>query len=63
MLTNQKAIRKLFWEYNPQCSKKKVTCGSKKVYPCDTRMTFCDFIERLRRDGHISEKMCYKITL
>ena len=61
MITSQKKIRELFWEYHPECTKKKEKIS--KDYCTDTRVTFCDFIENLSRSGHITDKMMNKVTL
>lgn len=58
-LTNQKELRKAFWEDNPDLDRKKV----KGDYVTDTRVAFCDYVEFLRRDGQISEALAQRATL
>ena len=61
MLTTQKQIRDMFWQNNPQFKRKGKT--KQNDYPADIRVSFCDFVDYLRRDGQITEKMADKVTL
>jgi len=67
--TTQKQLRKTFWEYFPELSKKKFkefsSHGSHySTYYCtDTRCTWVDWIDMLSRDGTISEKLAGRATL
>lgn len=63
MITNQKDLRRAFWESvedYPTITNKRLRNGD---YPTDTRIAWCDFIERIRRESVISEKMAQRATL
>jgi hypothetical protein len=60
MITNQKDLRRAFWEAYPDASKRKLRDGD---YCTDTRLAFNDYCESLRRDGVISEALAYRVTL
>lgn len=63
--TNQKQIRRAFWELYPNADKRKVKdfSGKGKMYKADTRMMFVDFVDCLQRDGQISESLASRATL
>lgn len=65
LYTTQKEINKLFWHWYTGCDRKKITSydGKHKMYKTDTRVSFCDFVDALSRDGLISPEMVAKITL
>jgi len=61
MITTQKQVRELFWGCYPQFKRR---AGWKQnQYHADIRMSFCDFVEGLRRDGQISDKLAERVTL
>lgn len=66
MITTQKELRKLFWETHPTASRKKIpsqeSCGG-VMYTTDTRCAFVFFLDRLYRDGQISESLADRATL
>ena len=63
--TNQKQIRKAFWEAHPDLPRKKIPdySGKGKMYPTDTRVAFVDFVDYLARDGQISRALADRTTL
>ena len=60
MYTTQKAIRESFWQNNTNLVRRS---GSQNKQTTDTRMAWCDYVESLHRNGEITEKMAYKVTL
>lgn len=60
--TTQAQVRKAFWSGFPAGHpwRKKNRDGD---YCTDCRVEFADFVEMLRRDGIISEKLAYSVTL
>lgn len=61
MITTQKELRDTFWQNTPQFTRKR---GKKQNdYPCDVRVTWCDFVELLRDAGEISDKLAERATL
>lgn len=70
MYTNQKQIRELFWEMNPNLSKKRHRYSwsqndksAELVYSIDTRCAFVDFVDYLQSSGQISEALANRVTL
>lgn len=61
MITTQAKLRDLFWVHHPNYTRK--GRQSQNKYPANVRMSFCDFVERLRRDKMISEKLAMRTTL
>jgi hypothetical protein len=64
-ITNQKELRREFWETYPELNRKKITdhSGKGKMYVVDTRCAFVEFVDSLSRNGDISEKLAGKATL
>lgn len=64
-LTNQKEIRREFWRLFPELNRKRVVdCGSKrKMFVCDTRCTWVDWIDLLQKNGDISDVLADRATL
>ena len=64
-LTNQKAMRCEFWTSFPELNRKRVVDfgGKGKMYVCDTRCAFVDFVAQLQINGEISEALAYRATL
>lgn len=61
MLTTQKQIRESFWQGMPAVWSK-YRNKRQNAWPCDLRIEFCDYVEMLRRDGHISESLAETVT-
>jgi len=63
-ITNQRALRRAFWEANPALSPRKMSRAYRGYYHAtDTRVTWCDYIDHLARDGQISENLAQRATL
>jgi len=60
-VTNQVDLRALFWESNPQFTRRGRQTQNK--YPADIRMSFVDFVDSMKRDGRISEALGRRATL
>ena len=58
--TNQRQLRRAFWEQHPEASKRR---GREGDYLTDTRVLFCDWIESLVRAGEITPALCNRVTL
>ena len=65
MMTTQKQVRALFWGIFPDLPRRRIVdyAGTGKMYPTDTRCAFVDFVDRLARDGEISESLAERVTL
>lgn len=62
-ITTQKQLRqKFFWSYTDEGlpRPKRLSDGD---YPTDVRVEFVDFVDRLARDGFISEALARRATL
>jgi hypothetical protein len=58
-----KQIRDLFFEEYPQFKNERRYRKPQNEYSADCRVYFCDFVEVLRRNGAITEKQAFDITL
>ena len=56
-----RAVRESFWRNHTRLVR--IPGKTQNDYPCDTRMAFCDYVETLRRDGDITERLAYSATL
>jgi hypothetical protein len=65
MYTTQRQIRALFWATFPDLLRKTIPdhAGTGRMYTTDTRCTFVDYVEELRRDGEISDQLANRVTL
>jgi hypothetical protein len=62
--TNQRQIRRAFWNENPQlCHRRVVKMGDHRDYPIDTRVAFCDYVDFLARNEQITEALAQRVTL
>ena len=59
-ITNQRDLRRAFWAAYPDLSQRRKAKG---CIDTDTRFAFNDYVEILSRDGFISEKLTYSVTL
>lgn len=64
-ITSQKQLRREFWETFPGLPRRKITdySGNGKMYRTDTRVTWCDWIDMLSKDGDISQALAQRATL
>ena len=62
-MTTQKEIRDSFWEAFPEFKPERRSNKRQNDYRCDIRCSFCDYVESLRRDGEITEKLASRATL
>ena len=59
--TNQKELRKAFWEF---CDEFGIDyTGKKTKFNLDLNMTFNDWKDMLQKDGAISDKLCFRALL
>ena len=64
MITNQKDLRRAFWQAHPQYSPRKMSRAYRGYYhTTDTRVAWVDWIDSLSRDGQISEALASRATL
>jgi len=67
-MTNQKQIRAAFWNAHPdfefQAREAGIFSKPQNYYHCATvRCAFVDFVDSLARNGEISEKLAFRVTL
>lgn len=60
-MKTQSEVRTAFWQGMPQVWVK-YRNKRQNDWPCDLRMELCDFVEMLRRDGHINESLANRVT-
>ena len=59
--TNQKELRKAFWEF---CDEYGIDyTGKKTKFNLDLNMAFNDWKDMLQKDGVISDKLCFRALL
>ena len=60
-------VRESFWamleDVNPELAKLKRAKKRQNEYPTDIRVSFVDYVDSLRKDQVISEKLANKATL
>jgi hypothetical protein len=56
----QRAVRVAFWDTHPNLLRRP---GRQNAQPTNTRIAFCDFVDMLAREGHISEALASRVTL
>ena len=59
-ITNQRTLRRSFWEAHPSADQKRGRDGD---YKTDTRVAFVDYVDMLCRSGHISSELAQRATL
>lgn len=56
-------VRKAFWNTFPEFKNQYRVSFRQNRYNCDIRSFFVSFIDSLRKDDIISEKLCNRVTL
>ncbi len=60
-------VRNSFWDYlnevSPNMAKERRSKKRQNDYNTDIRCTFVDYVDNLRRDNQISEKLAQRVTL
>ena len=68
MMTTQKQVREAFWaelhaqRANPE-QPERIVHQRQNDLPTDVRVAFVDFVDRLARDGEITEALARRVTL
>lgn len=64
-ITNQRELRKAFWEQHPNLQRRKITnySGNGTMHVTDTRCAWCDWIDALSKDNIISQELAQRATL
>jgi len=62
-MKTQKEVRAAFWLQHPQFKNEFRTRKRQNDYTTDVRLTFCDFVESLRRNEEISSTLAKNVTL
>lgn len=57
------AVRAAFWNVHPQFSSEYRKTYRQNDYNATIRSAFVDFVDHLQKDGQISEKLAYRVTL
>jgi hypothetical protein len=64
MLTTKKQVVTAFWALNLDADRTKIKyTDGVRLYKCDTRCAFNDFIDNLARQGEITEEMRSTVNL
>ena len=64
-ITNQRDLRRTFWEDNPGLSRKKIRnySGNGTMHVTDTRCAWCDWLDMMSKSGAISQDLAQRATL
>ncbi len=64
-ITTQQGLRNAFWLYMKDAHPFYCRVSGRKQndYPADLRMTWCDYVDSMERNGEISESLAQKATL
>jgi len=64
-ITNQRQLRREFWQTFPHLPRRKIInySGNGKMHVTDTRCAFVDWLDGLSRDGQISPELADRATL
>lgn len=63
MITTQKELRKAFWQGNEHLRHLYRAKRRQNDYDSIVRLEWCDFVEIMHRDGHISDALAQRATL
>ena len=56
-------VREAFWDANPQFRSEYRKTYRQNEYGATIRTAFVEFVDQLNKDGQISEKLAYRVTL
>ena len=56
-------VRQAFWEAHPQFKNEYRKTWKQNQYNTDIRCSFVGYVDYLQKDGQISEKLAYRVTL
>lgn len=64
-ITNQKDLRRAFWEDHPNLPRRKIRnySGNGTMHQTDTRCAWVDWLDYMCRSGYISDKLANRATL
>lgn len=67
MITTQNQVRVCFWQHHPDLDaiarREKTRNKRQNAQNTDIRVEFCNYVENLRRNGEIHDRLAGKITL
>jgi hypothetical protein len=67
MITSQKELRREFWasfpELETEARRRRTLSKGQNAQTCDTRMTFCDWLDGLRKSGQVADGLAERATL
>lgn len=61
--TTQAQVRAAFWQGNEHLRKYRKPGARQNDYGATLRSEWCEFVDMLARDGHISEDLAGRVTL
>jgi hypothetical protein len=64
-ITNQRDLRRAFWDQHPTLSRRKITnySGNGTMYVTDTRVAFVDWLDAMCKSNQISQELAQRATL
>lgn len=64
-IRSQRQLRREFWQTFPALPRRHITdySGKGKMHRTDTRVTWCDWLDGLSKDGSISQELAERAML
>jgi hypothetical protein len=65
MITNQRELRRRFWQEHPDLPRRKIPnySGNGTMHVTDTRCAFCDWLDYMAKSGEVSQALADRATL
>ena len=63
MITTQKELRRAFWEAHPDLYKFYRRTYTQNDYNATVRVSWCDYVDCMNRNGEISDALAQRATL
>ena len=67
MIKTQAELRRAFWasfpEMETEARRRRTLSKGQNAQTCDTRMTFCDWLDGLSKSGQVSARLTHRATL
>jgi hypothetical protein len=65
IINDQKTLRERFWDEHPKLDRKRIKnyAGNGTMYRTDTRCAFVDFVDMMKKNQQITERLARTATL
>jgi hypothetical protein len=64
-ITTQRELRRAFWLAHPNLPRRRIAnySGHGKMHCTDVRVSWCDWLDAMKKDGQISQELERRATL